>query len=157
MIKVGETNKLPAKAGWYKILKLVLPLLLLSTPLIFLWSFTVWFSFFWVAVLILVLPMSIWILLDTKANTFTVDKNKIEVNWGIILKKSRTIMIKAIQNVKIEKGILASMCGVWIVSIWTSSPSQDRNGKEESNHPDGLLILAKDDAHWLNEFIAGNK
>jgi uncharacterized membrane protein YdbT with pleckstrin-like domain len=106
MVKIGEINKLPASAGHYKILKLAVPLILLSLPLIYLWSAKGWLGFLLSVGVVLVVPISIWILLDTKANTFLIDNNKLEVNWGILLKKSRTIMLKAVQNIKIEKGIL---------------------------------------------------
>lgn len=158
MIKIGEINKLPVSAGRYKILKLILSLILISLPLIILMGSKSWFTFLWSVGLILVLPISIWILLDTKTNTFLIDNNKLEVNWGILFKKTRTIMLKAVQNIKIEKGLLASMCGVWVINIWTASPSQvRRTDKEDINRPDGVLILTKEDARWLEEFISTSK
>lgn len=158
MIKENNINKLPPNTNTYKIIKIILLLSVVSLPVLFVGSTNSWFSLWYTLLIFIGIPISIWAWLDNRATTFTINKNKIEINWGILIKKTRTILIKAVQNVKIEKGILSHLCGVWIVSIWTASPSQHNiNNAKQENRPDGLLILTKEDSKWLNDFIASNK
>lgn len=157
MIKLGEINKQPEAVGWYVFTKIILLLSAPTLPVLIIADGHWWFAT-WLTIMIPVgIPMLIWGLLRCSAVRFMVDTNKIEINWGIIMKKTRTILIKAVQNVKIEKGILPNLFGVWIVNIWTASQSQNTNDRKNPNKPDGLLILTKEDSEWLSDFIASSK
>lgn len=158
MIKENELTKLPSNANLYKIIKIALLLSIITLPILLIGSYHTWFLLWCTLIILIGIPFSIFVWLDNRATTFIVDKNKIEISWGIIMKKTRTILIKAVQNVKIEKGILPNLFGVWIINIWTASPSQNvSNNTEQENRPDGLLILTKEDSKWLSDFIANNK
>jgi len=154
MIKTNEINIQPPSVVSYKITKIFLILTLITLPLLF-GGVSQWFPFWYITIIIIGIPLSIWAWLDTRAVSFNVDENKIDINWGIIIKKSRTIMTKSIQNIKTEHGLLAGLFGIVIVKIWTASQSQIiNNTKDNQNKPDGLLEIKPDDAKWLSEFVA---
>lgn len=152
MIKQNEVNKLPKSVNRYVLVKTVLLITLLSIPFGFVGE---WFAFWWTMIIIIGIPVSLIVILGNNHTTFSVDNNKIQINWGIITKKSRSIMLNNIQNISIEKGLLMSMFGISCIKIWTASQSQVvRDKKGDSVKPDGLLTLKKEDSQWLNEFLS---
>jgi len=155
MIKSGEVNKQPAKAIWYGIVKTILLLSLLTVPLAMANSGKAWFSVWYSLILFLGTPIFIWIFLNYRSVNFIFDKNKIEINYGILFKRSKVIMAKSIQNIKIERGLLIRLFDLSVVKIWTASPDQvDRRGSKNSNKPDGLLVILREDEEMLKGYWA---
>jgi uncharacterized membrane protein YdbT with pleckstrin-like domain len=154
MFNQKETYKLPPAANMYVVAKVILMVTLIS--LIFFFS-KIWFSMWTFLVIFFGLPIGIFVLLRSIRTSFSIDGNKIAMNWGIITRNSRTVLIENVQNVNVETGLLMRIFGVSVLRFWTASQSQiviDKNGA--STKPDGLLVLASEDAQWLNEYIANN-
>ena len=64
-------------------------------------------------------------------------------------------MAKSIQNIKIERGLLIRLFDLSVVKIWTASPDQvDRRGSKNSNKPDGLLVILREDEEMLKGYWA---
>ena len=157
MYKLGEINKLPSSLDNYTFVKSALLATVISLPFYFV-NAKNWGSVWLFCILVIGLPTFIIILLKNHNTNFLIYTNKITINWGIIIKRSKTIFIDSVQNVSQEKGLLLRIFGLAILRIWTASQSQiviDKNGN--STKPDGLLILSKEDVGWLNEFISNKK
>ena len=85
--------------------------------------------------------------------SFVVEDKKITINYGIIIKRSKTLAFDQIQSVDNVRGILAQIFGLAKVNIWTSSPQQIRlQGGVSGNLPDISLMLLKEDGEWLKNF-----
>lgn len=177
MINVGEINKLPSKATNYDIVKI---LILLTLPALVFLVFGLastgnqsglnffpvfskaeivkWFFILWLLIELLIgLPFIIRVAIDNKYTTFVVNTNKIDINWGLVIKKSKSIPFSAVQNIKIESGVFTALCGVKIINIWTSSQSQISNDSETGNRPDGVLVLTSENSKWLSDFITAHR
>ena len=95
-----------------------------------------------------------FLLIDFSAFKFTIDENKITINSGILVKRSKSIAFNKVQNIENVKGILRQMFGLSTVRIWTSSASQINVRKAQSeNKPDGALTLETVNADWLKNYI----
>lgn len=99
----------------------------------------------------------IWLLLDYACVSYTVSENKIIINSGILIKKSQSIPFSSVQNVNNSRGPISTIFGASRINIWTASPSQIQisNGRSH-NGPSGSLLLDRDDAEWLKEYITKN-
>lgn len=152
MININTENKLPEKLRWYYLTELALVIFLLS----FVFMATgikIWTSFFWLSIFV-GLPVYLYLLVSYGAIKFVVDENKITINSGILLKRSKSIAFNKVQNIENVKGLLRQQFGLSTVKIWTSSPSQIKIRKAESeNRPDGTLTLENSDADWLKNYI----
>jgi len=152
MISLNTENKLPKKLKSYYLVELALFMLFFSLPFMVM-GIKIWIPFFWLS-LFIGLPMYLYFLFIYDATKFVVGENKITINSGIFIKKSKSVAFSGIQNVENVKGILRQMFGLSTVKIWTSSPSQIKISKSESEHmPDGMLILEDSDADWLKNYI----
>jgi uncharacterized membrane protein YdbT with pleckstrin-like domain len=98
-------------------------MLLFSLPFMFLGS-KFWVPIFWMLVIFIGLPTYLFLLIDFFASKFIVDENKITINSGILVKRSKSIAFNKVQNIENVKGILRQMFGLSTVRIWTSSASQ---------------------------------
>jgi uncharacterized membrane protein YdbT with pleckstrin-like domain len=158
MFEQKEVYKLPKSAKTYAVAKLISLLTLISLPFALIPAKGIWFST-WTSLLILIgLPFTIVIILKYSNISFSIDDNKIIINWGVFSTNTKTIISDSIQNVTLERGLLMRICGVSVLKIWTSSQSQinfNRNGN--SAKPDGLLVLGVEDATWLNEYITNKR
>ena len=153
MINLNTESKLPGKLKLYYLVKLVLIVLLLSLPFMLMGS-KVWAPFFWMIAIFIGLPIYLFLLIDFSAFKFTVDENKITINSGVLVKRSKSIAFNKVQNIENVKGILRQMFGLSTVRIWTSSVSQISVHKAESeNKPDGALTLETANADWLKNYI----
>lgn len=158
MINLNILQKLPKSLKWYYLAKMIIPLFLI---IIFLVSVSkgevvyLMVGLLEIFLFFIVLPAWIILLLDYRARSFIMDNEKITINSGIVIKKSRTINFDRIQNTVITKGPLSALFGVSKLSIWTASPMQIqvKEEKMESN-PDGVLWLKKIDAEALKEFFS---
>lgn len=156
MIKSGEVNKQPGKATLYGVVKIILLLSLLTIPLALANNGKTWFSVWYSLILFIGTPLFIWVYLNYHSVSFVFDKNKIEINYGVLFKRSKVIMAKSIQNIKIERGLLIRLFGLSVVKIWTASPDQvDRRDNKNPNKPDGLLIIFAEDGKQLSNYWAG--
>ncbi|MDD2446027.1 MAG: PH domain-containing protein, partial [Clostridia bacterium] len=73
---------------------------------------------------------------------------------GIISKKIKIIPDSKIQSVDIKYGLLRSWFGLSTINLWTSSQGQV---SEKEVLSDGRLILLKNDAEELSNFIISKK
>ena len=83
---------------------------------------------------------------------FSIGENKITKKHGIITKKEKSISFRNIQNVEVNRGPLQDAFGISDLEIWTASPEQSSN-KKVGLKPDLDLILTKENASWLRNFI----
>ena len=145
MINLNTPNKLPSKIRWYWLVKIIILILL---PGLF------WHPLFWILTIFFGFPIFIYLLLFYNSFGFTVEDNKITINSGVIIKKSKSIPFNTIQNVENVKGVLYRIFGLSKVDIWTSSPEQIRAYKGSTTHkPDGSIDLITEDGDWLKNFI----
>ena len=153
MINLNTENKLPEKLKWYYLIELALAIFLISIIFMFMGT-KAWTSFLWVSIIFIGLPVYLYLLASYKVTKFIVEENKITINSGIILKRSKSIAFNSIQNIENVRGLLPQMLGLSNVEIWTSSPSQIKIHKARSeNKPDGELMLESFDADWLKNYI----
>jgi membrane protein YdbS with pleckstrin-like domain len=144
MINLNTPNQLPSKIRWYWLTKI---LLLLSPSLLF-------FPVFLILVIFLGLPLFLYLLLFYNSFTFIAEENKITINSGVVVKRSKSIPFSIIQNVENVRGLLHRVFGLSRVDIWTSSPEQIKAYKGSTTHkPDGSLDLIVEDGEWLKNFI----
>jgi len=102
----------------------------------------------------IILPAIIWIYFDYKSRSFIVESNRITINSGILIKRSKLIPFDKIQNIENFKGLLLRICGISKLYIWTASPQQIQiSRKKTSYRSDGILVLDVDDSEWLKNFI----
>ncbi|MDD2646877.1 MAG: PH domain-containing protein [Patescibacteria group bacterium] len=150
-MELNKTYKFPPIFISFLYAKLTLLLLLISTPFLFL-GLNGWFVIVICLFIFLGLPFALYFALDYNNTSFSVEENKITLNWGIISKKSKTIVFDSIQNVTIISGLLARIFGIFVLRIWTASP-----GQIHKDSPDGVLYLAALDAGWLKNFMTANR
>lgn len=155
MFEQKEIYKLPSSATIYAVAKTILIITLISLPFSL---FGAGFSMWRFMIIVIGLPVAITTILKYRNTNFSIDGNKIVMNWGVFSSNSRTILSENIQNATLETGLLMKMFSVSVLKIWTSSQSQivfNRSGS--SIKPDGLLILKAEDAVWLNEYLISKK
>jgi uncharacterized membrane protein YdbT with pleckstrin-like domain len=99
------------------------------------------------------IPVFIWFCLQFKAMSFTVGDNKLTINYGIVVKKSKTLLFNSIQTIDVETNALQELFHVSEVKIWTASPNQFNLRKAGKEKPDGTLYLLSEDAHQLKEMV----
>lgn len=147
MINLNAPTKLPSKIRWYWLTKIIILILL---PSLF------WRPLFWILIIFIGLPIFLYLLLYYNSFSFILEDNKITINSGVIIKRSKSIPFNIIQNVENVRGILHRIFGLSKVDIWTSSPEQIRAYKGSTTHkPDGSLDLVVEDGDWLKNFILG--
>jgi len=156
-MELNKKTKLPSKVRLYWLTKLIFLIacfsLLFSLP--FKGSFGKIFGFL---IVFPGLPVFLYLLLYYNAFSFVIEENKITINSGVIIKKSRSIPFNAVQNVENVRGILRRMFGLSTVKIWTSSPEQIKVYKGTASHkPDATIELTIEDGEWLKNFILGKK
>ena len=101
-----------------------------------------------------VLPIIIYEYFYAKGVRFLVSDDKISIKSGVINKKAKIIPYTNIQSVEVKYGLIRSWMGLATVNIWTSSQDQI-NAK--GIMPDGRLVLLKEDAEWLANFLTSKK
>jgi uncharacterized membrane protein YdbT with pleckstrin-like domain len=144
MINPNIPTKLPEKIKPYWLTKIILLLL----PFLF------FPPAFLILIIFLGLPLFLYLLLWYECFNFIIEENKITINSGIIIKRSKSIPFGTIQKVENIQGIMHRLFGLSRINIWTSSPEQIRTHKGTSIHrPDGRLDLLLEDGEWLNNFI----
>lgn len=153
MIELGKPNKIPGKVKWY-ILTYILLLLFIPSLFFSVFSKSFGISLFSFLAVFAGLPMFLYLLIYYSRLTFIVENDRITINSGIIIKRSKSIPFDKVQNVENVGGLLLRMFGLSRVNIWTSSPEQIQVHKKETTHkPDGRLELNTSDAEWLKNFI----
>jgi len=152
MINLNISNELPKKLKWYALIKVVLGVFLVSFPFL-LFNSDVWFSVFMILIFVS-MPVFLYTLFYYSFISFVVEKNKLTINSGIIIKKSKSIAFDKVQNISNVRGLLCRLFGLSLFKIWTASPSQIKIGNEKTEiRPDGALWLDYSDSEWLRNFI----
>jgi uncharacterized membrane protein YdbT with pleckstrin-like domain len=154
MMETNTQQKLPGILKWYVLTILILFSLLFSAPFA-LQNNNAWRSIFITLFIFIVLPIWIYMTIQYKFISFTLDKNTLTKNYGILIKQSKSITFDKIQNVNIVKGLISGLFGLSEINIWTASPSQigtNKNGKVE-NKPDCTLLLKSEDTEWLKNYV----
>ncbi len=110
-----------------------------------------------VVLVILIYPVLYWYLFS-----YEVSEHALTVNSGIFFRQYETIDFGRIQTIDNERGPLLWLFGLTIVEIWTASADQmqfsvEKNSVKTRPRPDTLLILRKDDAQILKDFIMSSK
>jgi len=149
MINLNTQTKLPEQVKWCLLPEVVLLVLL---PSIFI------HQLFWILTMFIGIPLLIYFLLLYNSISFVVENDKITVNYGIIIKKSKSIPFNTIQSIENVRGIRHQIFGLSVIKIWTSSPEQIRAHNGSTTHkPDVSLDLIKENADWLKNFILSKK
>jgi len=153
-MNLNTALKMPNKVKLYYLIKLIL----LTLFAIFLFSLSGSRTFrlvmTWLIVFFIDAPVFIYLLLDYRNFSFSVENNDIIVNSGILAKRSKLIPFDKIQNIDLNSGPLMRLLGLTRVNIWTSSPAQITIRDKQSEHtPDGAIILYTEDATWLQTFV----
>lgn len=102
--------------------------------------------------------IAVWLLLDYASVSYIVSEKIITINSGILIKKSKSIPFDGVQNINNGRGLVAMIFGVSKINIWTASVGQIHitNGNSQ-NKPAGSLLIGRDDAEWLKDYILKNK
>jgi uncharacterized membrane protein YdbT with pleckstrin-like domain len=107
------------------------------------------------------IPLLFYIFLYIKNFSFVFDQEKITVNSGILIKRSKTISFKNIQSVETITGIVEKFFNISRLEIFTASPKQifslEGQGKKAKHLPDITLYLLIEDAQFLKDFILEKK
>ncbi len=106
-----------------------------------------------IALIITLYPILYWYLFSYELTDRT-----ITINSGILFRQYETIDFGKIQTIENERGPLLMLFGLTIVKVWTASASQisfsiGGNSAQAHPHPDTVLILAKNDAAQLKDFM----
>lgn len=160
MIKINNLTKLPKEVKLYWLFKIILLMvfpflfslvsLLVILKLKFLFLLVIFLGFF----LFIVLPIVFLLLLYYKFFSFLLEEDKITINYGLVVKHSKSIPFQTIQKVENVRGILDSFFGLSKVNIWTASPEQINVYEGTSGHkPEASLFLLIKDGEWLKNFI----
>ena len=107
---------------------------------------------------VLFISLGIISYISYRSVSFSIDKNSISINSGILFKHSISILFNSIQNIDCTKGPLSGLFGLSTLKIWTAASSQIviKQGKS-NNIPDGILTLKSEDILWLKDFILDRK
>ena len=110
-----------------------------------------------VVLLVLVYPVLYWYLFS-----YELSERTITVNSGILFRQYESIDFGRVQTVDNERGPLLWFFGLTMVKIWTASADQlafsvGKGSSEARPHPDTMLILDKDAAQALKDFIMRSK
>lgn len=154
MINLNQSYKMPKKVLFAYIVKIILLVFFLSFPLMFL-NLKIWLLMIMILTFFMILAF-ISLYLDYYFFSFMVSENTITINRGMIIKRSKSIPFDKVQNVSTVSGIIARLFGLAAIKIWTTSPSQIigiTKEREFEAAPDGRLVLEKEDAEWLKNFI----
>jgi len=107
------------------------------------------------------IPLLFYIFLYIKNFSFVFDQEKITVNSGILIKRSKTISFKNIQSVETITGIVEKFFNISRLEIFTASPKQifslEGQKKRAKHLPDVTLYLLIEDAQFLKNFILEKK
>jgi uncharacterized membrane protein YdbT with pleckstrin-like domain len=107
------------------------------------------------------IPLLFYIFLYIKNFSFVFDQEKITVNSGILIKRSKTISFKNIQSVETITGIVEKFFNISRLEIFTASPQQifslEGQEKRAKHLPDVTLYLLIEDAQFLKDFILEKK
>ena len=164
MIKLNNLTKLPKEIKLYWLFKIVLlmvlPFLVSLISLLailrvkFIFILIVFFGFS----LFVILPIVFLLLLYYKFFSFLVEEDKITINYGLIVKHSKSIPFQTIQKVENVRGVFDSFFGFSQVNIWTASPEQINLFQGTSTHkPEASLLLLTKDGEWLKNFILSKR
>jgi len=103
-------------------------------------------------------PFLIYYLLKYHVINFVVNEDKITINKGIVIKRSSSISFDKVQNVETTRRILDTPFKLLLVKIWTASPEQINIKIRKSKHKSaGELLILKEDAKWLKNYITDKK
>src|SRR3989338_49992 len=106
-----------------------------------------------VGLIIALYPILYWYLFS-----YELSEHTITVNSGILFRQYETIDFGKIQSIDNERGPLLMLFGLTMVEIWTASSDQisfnvSPHSTRARPRPDTVLILTKNDAAQLKDFM----
>ncbi len=107
--------------------------------------------------IIVLYPILYWYLFS-----YELTQNTITINSGILFRQYETIDFGRIQTIENERGPLLMLFGLTVVKVWTASASQISfsmvsNSTQARPRPDTMLIIGKNDAQALKDFMMRSK
>ena len=132
---------------------LILVLIQLSIIFLITYVFNFWFGFLFITLASDVLFL-LFVLLQRHFTYFVFNEEKINIEYGILFKKSKTIHYKKLQNIVVSSGPVMRLAGLSRINFWTASPAQitTRRGNSRSN-ADLSIYLETENAELLEEFV----
>lgn len=111
-----------------------------------------------VIMIIFIVGVLIHPILEYILFTYTLHPDTITINTGILFRQYETIAFSRIQTLDLERGPLLWLFGLTEVRMWTGSADQFNSGEHDLHaKPDTTLILGRDTAQELKDFISGSK
>lgn len=110
-----------------------------------------------VGLIITLYPILYWYLFS-----YELSERTITVNSGIFFRQYETIDFGRIQTIDNERGPLLMLFGLTMVKVWTASSGQisfnvGQGSASAHPHPDTVLILSKQDAEELKDYMMRTK
>jgi membrane protein YdbS with pleckstrin-like domain len=144
-IKLGETNWLPKRIAIETLVAFFI------VGLLFYWIFSginkeLATGFSWFIFVIFGLPATLIEYIKMRSISYIVNSDKITIKYGIITKSSNSINYKLITDIFIQRKILPRLFGLSYIRFITANAFYW-----------SWLILNKDDAEWLKNFILNNR
>jgi len=144
-LKIGAINKIPKRASLdFVILFFIVDLFLYW---IISWSNKVFATgTFWFVAVYIGIPWFLIYYIKMGRISYIIDKDKINISRGIIIKSSNTINYNLVTNVAVERNVFARIMGLSNVFLITANAFSG-----------SVLILNKDNAEWLKNYILENR
>ncbi|MFA6282412.1 MAG: PH domain-containing protein, partial [Candidatus Omnitrophota bacterium] len=144
-LKIGAINKIPKRASLDVLVALFI------TDLILYWVISIVNNefatvFFWFVMIYIGIPCYLVDYIKTQRVSYVVERDKITINKGVIVKNSNTINFNLITNVAIRRNVFARATGLSNVFLITANAFAG-----------GILILNRENAEWLKNYILNNR
>ncbi len=153
MIQTHALIKFSPKVKQYLLAHLIFFIILLTLVFSMIDIENIVRNFLLIAV-ILGIPAYAFIVLVYNHWSYIINDNDITINSGIIFKKSKTISLKAIQNINQKRGPIMRLFDIVSVEIWTASVSQmNVTSGKTMNSPDGVIMIGEEEAKELQEYV----
>lgn len=119
MNKETLIDGLPNSYVFYKLFRVGMIFLLITSPFLF-GGADVWWSFFYSLIIFVGIPLLIRFSLMRKNFRLSVDDRFVTVREGVLAVNERTVPIEEVVGVEDDRGPLRSMFGLGVVTIRTS-------------------------------------
>lgn len=145
LLKIGAINRIPKRASFdFVILFFIVDLFLYW---IISWSSKVFaIGFFWSVAIYVGIPWFLIYYIKMRRISYVIEKDQITISRGIIIKSSNTINYNLVTNIAIERNVFCRIMGLSNVFLITANTFSG-----------GVLLLNKDNAEWLKNYILNNR